>query len=105
MRVLAFPIRLDGAGSLATVEQWSDAQAQQTGLHIVSTYPGERRLAPLFGLDGLIDDGLTDDEVLAAVDLCEPDLEVTDLAISTQDYRQQVTLTVRWRDDDDLGDV
>lgn len=104
MRVLAFPLRLDGDGAFATVEQWSDIQAQQTAVHIVSTPTGERPLAPDFGIRGLIDDGLTDTEVVDAVDLCEPDLDVLGVETALDNHRQTVTVSVAWRDDDDLGD-
>ena len=104
MRVLSFPLRLDGEGAFASVEQWSDIQAQQTAQHIVSTDIGERALAPQFGIPNPIGFGVSEEQVRQAVSLCEPDLEVTDVDIDLTDSRQSVSVAVRWRDDDDLGD-
>ena len=46
MRVFAHPLRLDSEGAVATVEQWSPMQAAQVAVGIVSTFAGERELAP-----------------------------------------------------------
>jgi len=103
MRVLSFPLTISG-DAFASIEQWSDIQAQQTAEHIVSTEIGERPLAPAFGMKNPIAVGISDTEVRAAINLCEPDLAVTDIDISQTDSRASVKVAVAWREDDDLGD-
>lgn len=98
MRVFAHPLRLDGDGAFATVEQGSDRQAQQLAVGIVSTFLTERPLAPDFGIFDPVDVGTSAAEIVAAVDLCEPDLTVIDVAIadSRNDAHQRVSVTVAW---------
>jgi phage baseplate assembly protein W len=100
MRVFSHPLRVDNDGAVATVEQGSVVQAQQLAIGIVSTFLGERPLAPDFGIFDPVAVGLSSAEVVAAVDLCEPDLTVTGVEIAdTEDLRQAVTVTVAWDDD------
>lgn len=103
MRVFAHPLRLDNDGAIATVEQWSVQQASQVALAIVSTPLGERSLAPDFGLPDPVGVGISQDTVIAAMDLCEPDLELDDVQIQEvgADGTQEVRMTVFWRDNDD----
>jgi hypothetical protein len=102
MRVFAHPLRLDGDGAFATVEQGSDRQAQQLAIGIVSTFLTERPLAPDFGIFDPVAVGTSAAEVTAAIDLCEPDLEVVEVAIAdTQDLTQRVAVTVAWTDLDE----
>lgn len=103
MRVLSWPLTI-ADGDFASIEQWSDIQAQQTAEHIVSTDIGERPMAPAFGIPNPVGFGVSEAQIREAVTLCEPDLEVTGVDIALADSRQSVTLAVRWRDDDDLGD-
>lgn len=101
-RVFSHPFRLDGSGAVATVEQWSERQAQEVGLAVVATVVGERPLAPLFGISDPIIAGVEYEQVAAAVDLCEPDLQLVDATIDgPTDSRQVVALTVAWRTDDE----
>ncbi len=102
MRVLAHPFRLDGSGGVATVEQWSQAQAGQLVQGILSTIVGERPLAPAFGVDDPAGRGLGEDEIVAAVDLCEPDIEVLGVEVDgPASGVQTVEVAVAWRDDED----
>ena len=96
VRVFAHPLRLDGDGQIATVEQGSNDQAQQLAIGIVSTFLGERPLAPDFGIFDPVAVGTSTAEVTAAVDLCEPDLTVTGAQISQANGRQNVSVTVAW---------
>jgi len=107
VRVFAHPLRLDSEGAVATVEQWSPMQAAQVAVGIVSTFAGERELAPQFGIADPVGVGLDADTVAAAIGLCEPDLLLVDVAIdaANADGRQAVALTVAWRDDDDEGQI
>ena len=102
LRVFAHPLRLDGSGNVATVEQWSVQQAQQVGLAIVATVIGERPLAPLFGISDPVGVGVEYDQIAAAVDICEPDLLLVGATFDGPDTdgRQDVTVTVAWRTDD-----
>lgn len=103
MRVFAHPLRLDNDGAIATVEQWSLQQASQVALGIVSTPLGERLLAPDFGLPDPIGVGISQDTIVAAMDLCEPDLEVDEADVRDigVDGTQEVRMTVFWRDNDE----
>lgn len=99
MRVFAHPLRLDNDGAIATVDQGSLVQAQQLAIAIVSTHLGERALAPDFGIFDPVAVGTSRAEIVAAVDLCEPDLTVTGVEISQAEGRQSVNVTVAWDDD------
>lgn len=101
MRVLAHPLRLDGSGGFATVPQGSAAHAQQLAVAVVSTLIGERDLAPDFGIFDPVAVGLSWAEVVAAMSICEPDLTVTDVAISQDGDRQDVAVTVAWNTEED----
>lgn len=104
MRLLSHPLRLDAAGQIVTVEQDSDTHAAELATAILSTVAGERALAPDFGIDDMIAaGGYTAGQVGAAVDLCEPDLEVVEVETGRDGDRQDVIVTVAWRDDDDYG--
>ena len=96
VRVFSHPLRLDDGGAFATIEQDSLDQAQQLAIHIVSTFLGERQLAPDFGIFDPVAVGTSVAEVSAAIDLCEPDLDVLDVTVDQTDGTQQVTVTVAW---------
>ena len=95
MRVLSFPLRVEG-GAFSSVEQGSDRQAQQVAMMIVGTRVGERLLGPDFGMFDEVGVGVSRAEVLAAIDLCEPDLQVSDVVIGQAGDRQSVSVTVAW---------
>lgn len=98
MRVLAHPLRLDGSGSFATVEQSSVANAQQLAVCVASTVLGERELAPDFGVFDPVAVGVSRAEVTAAMALCAPDVTVVDVQTKVADGRQAVQVSVRWAD-------
>lgn len=102
MRVFAHPLRIDNDGAFATVEQGSVRQAQQLAIGIVSTTIGERPLAPDFGIFDPVAVGTSRAEIIAAVDLCEPDLRVVDVAITQDEGRQDVAVTVAWVGEDTI---
>lgn len=101
VRVFAHPLRLDGDGQIATVEQGSNDQAQQLAIGIVSTFLGERLLAPDFGIFDPVAVGTSTAEVTAAVDLCEPDLTVLGVEVTQTGGRQAVDVTVAWDETDE----
>lgn len=102
MRVLAHPFRIDTGGSVGTVEDWTAAEMLQIVTAIVSTSIGERPLAPMFGLVDPVGRTVTDDEVSAAVSLCEPDIRVVAVsAPQPSQGRQPVQVTAVWRDDEE----
>lgn len=76
MRVLSHPLRLDGAGAFATVEQDTPAEAGQLALVVLSTLRGERLLAPDHGILDPSGAGLSVDAAVSALALCEPLLQV-----------------------------
>lgn len=96
MKVFSHPLRLDGSGSIATVDQGSVRHAQELGIAIVSTFIGERPLAPDFGIFDPVAVGTSEGEIRAAVDLCEPDLTVTGVEITRRGDHQRVDVTVQW---------
>jgi len=99
VRVFAHPLRM-AAGAVATVEQGSVAQAQQLAVAIVSTAVNERALAPDFGIFDPVAVGTSPTEVVAAVDLCEPDLTVTDVRVGSDGTgRQRVDVSVQWNEE------
>jgi hypothetical protein len=97
-RVLAFPLRLAGNGSLATVEQGSAAHAAQIALAAAVTRPGERPLSPLYGsVDPAGGDDLS--VVAAGIEASEPGLLVDEIASQINaDGTADLTLRVRWED-------
>lgn len=102
MNVLAHPLRLDGNGSFAVVQQGGVAQAQQIAVAVHSTVVGERALAPDFGIVDPVGTGVTEGEVRAAVALSEPDLDVSDVTITgPADGHQHVAVTVAWATEED----
>lgn len=101
MRVFAHPLRLDGSGGIATVEQGSLAEAAQSALAVAATPLGERPLAPQFGLPDPVGAGVDADTLTAAIGISEPDLLVTEVFITGPDVNglQTVTVQVAWQED------
>lgn len=79
-RTLVWPVRLGPDGTLGSVPQGTPAEAAQVVAMIVSTRPGERQLAPLFGLADPIGRRVSEAELRSVIGLCEPDIEVTGVA-------------------------
>ena len=104
MRVLSFPVRVSSDGSLVTVVQGSAQHAAQLASAIVSTFVGERALAPDVGVFDPVGVGVSEPEVVAAVDVADEDLIVTGVAISREGDRQRVDVSVQWATtEDDSG--
>lgn len=81
--MIAFPIRFDGSGHLATVADYSPQAARQLTHGVVATRPGERPLAPAYGTPDP-SDGVDPGIVGALVALCEPELSVRAVTVSGQ---------------------
>lgn len=104
MRVFAHPFHVAPDGAVVTVEQWSDAQARQLVQSVVSTVVGERAMAPAFGVSDPTGRGVDAEEVWAAVELCEPDLRITDVTVPPPTAgTQRPLVSAVWRDNDDDG--
>lgn len=80
---LAHPFRLDAAGAAQVVRQGTNRHAVEVARHVVSCRVGERSLAPEWGLDDPLADGVDEPDVLAAIDLCEPDVTVTSIDLQS----------------------
>jgi phage baseplate assembly protein W len=94
---LAHPFRITGQRRAATVTLGSAAHAAQLAGHVLSTTPGERGLAPEFGLvdpaGGLVDPA----QISAAMSLCAPELDVESLTVAqAADGLVDVSVTVDW---------
>lgn len=50
-RLISFPLRLDGSGAFASVEQGSDAEIEEQIAIGMLTRPGERITVPTFGVN------------------------------------------------------
>ncbi len=75
-RVLAYPFRVATNGQAATVEQGSEAEYAQELAGLILTRRGERDLAPLYGTDDPAFAQLDRSDLVAAVELYGPDLDV-----------------------------
>ena len=99
--MIAHPFRLV-SGRIAPQVQGSAAHAAQLAGHVLSTTPGERPLAPGFGLPeqqgGVVDKAT----VTGALRLCAPDLAVqaVDIAQTTPDGFVDIRVTVTWDQED-----
>lgn len=95
---LAHPFRLDAAGAVATIPQATAAHALEVVRHVVSCRVGERGLAPDYGLVDPLADGVDEEDVRAAVDLCEPDIDVIHVEIEPMPGdRLDIRIDATWR--------
>lgn len=99
---LAHPFRVSPGGGIATVAPGSAALAAQLAGHVLSTVPGERGLAPLFGLPDPTAIPVSPAGVQAALAVCAPELAVTAIDISANSTSGvNITATVDWNQEDD----
>lgn len=80
---LAHPFRLDAAGAANVVAQGTNRHAVEIACHVVSCRIGERPLAPEWGLADPLADGVDEPDILAAVDLCDPDITLTSVQLQS----------------------
>lgn len=95
---LAFPMRLDASGRVVTVPQLTPRHAAEIVGHVLSCQPGERGLAPGYGLaDPSGANRVSGDLVASAVAACEPDVAVSDVAIEqAADGKVRVKVSAHW---------
>ena len=95
---LSFPMRMDASGRVVTVRQMSPRHAAEIVGHVLSCQPGERGLAPGYGLvdpSGL--QVVSGDLVASAVVACEPAVQVTDVSVvQAVDGNVRVKVSARW---------
>lgn len=102
MKTFSHPFRLDTSGSVATVDEGSTLQAAQLAGHVCSTMPGERPLAPLFGLDEQTGGQVDVNAVYTALATCTPELDVTGVTVTqAADGLVDIALDVSWDDDEE----
>lgn len=99
VREMAFPFRLDSAGSVVTVEQGSDADVEQQIVLAMSTRPGERITVPTFGVADPAFNGFEQGALQRHLNDFGPDVEITTLRIDrTTEGREQVVIDWQRRD-------
>lgn len=95
VQLIAFPFRLGPTGSLATVEQNSDADVDQQLAIAVLTAPGERDQAPTFGVADPAFSGFPLGALQRHVTDFGPRVAITEVVVTpTQDGREEVV--VNW---------
>jgi hypothetical protein len=95
-RVLSLPFRIDPSGAAATVEHGSDAEIEQLLAVAVLTQPGERILAPTFGINDPAFDGFVLGNLQRHVLDFGPAVTVTAVGTARRgDDREE--LTISWR--------
>lgn len=103
-RLMSFPFRLDGAGSIATVEQDSDAEVDEQIALAMLTRPGERIQVPTFGVADPTFRGFQLGALQRHLTDFGPRVQVENLVITrTAEGREQVTVT--WRRQDQTREV
>lgn len=99
-RLIAFPFQLDPTGSVATVEQDSDAEIDQQIALAMLTRPSERIQSPTFGV---ADPAFAHFAVGALQRHCDdfgPDVDVTTVSTDrTNEGREEVVINWTRRDE------
>lgn len=96
---MAFPFRLDGAGSVVTVEQGSDADIDQQIALAMTVRPGERITVPTFGVRDPAFAGFEQGALQRHLDDFGPEVDITTLSTDrTAEGREQVVIDWERRD-------
>lgn len=104
VRVISFPFRLDASGSIATVEQDSDADVEELLAIAALTVPGERILAPTFGINDPAFVGFQLGALQRHVNDFGPDVELTTVAVDRlSEGSEQVS--IQWHRREDIREV
>ena len=95
--MIAHPFRFV-AGRIAPQPQGSAGHAAQIAGHVLSTQPGERPLAPGFGLASQAGGVVDTATITGALRVCAPDLAVQAVTVAptTADGHVDITVTVTW---------
>lgn len=102
-RVISFPFRLDPTGSIATVEQDSDAEIDEQIAVAMSTRPGERIQVPGFGTADPAFVGFEGGALQRHCDDFGPDVEIMNVKTARPvDGREEVVINWVRRDDASL---
>ena len=95
---LAHPFRIDSGGGAAIVPQGGARQALEVVRHVVACRVGERPLAPEWGVSDPLADGIDEDDVVAAIDLCEPDIAVAGVTLRPGEGNAlDIVIDAAWR--------
>ena len=99
--MIAHPFRFV-SGRIAPQVQGSPAHAAQLAGHVLSTQPGERPLAPGFGLPDLSGSVTDPATVTGVLRVCAPDLAVQAVSITPASASGfvDVAVTVTWDQED-----
>lgn len=87
--LISYPFRLAPSGAVAVVEQGTDEQLAMELAAAVLTRPGERDLAPLFGIADPVFAGFEPDALRLHVDLFGPPVNIDEVALRFVDDRTQ----------------
>lgn len=94
--IISHPFRLARDGSIATVDQTSDAGLAEQIAVLALTRPGERPLVPGFGLPDPTFEGFEPSALAAAVALWGPDVLLDQVTVvQRDDSTQQVEVSFR----------
>jgi hypothetical protein len=95
---LSHPFRLQASGTIITIKQATPAHALEVVRHVVSCRVGERGMSPDWGLADPLADGVDEEDIRAAVDLCEPEIELTAVSIEPLDENElTINIDATWR--------
>ena len=90
-------MRLDSSGAVVTVDDYSPRAAAELAGHVVSCLLGERSLAPLYGMPEPVLGQIAEEQVAAAVAVCEPEVTVTSAGVADAgESRVRIQVDVEW---------
>lgn len=89
--LLAYPVRLVG-NSYATVDDGSEECFAQELAILVQTLPGERQLAPEYGIDDPAFEGFSRAELEAKIEDYGPPVRILSYTATSSDKRQDVSI-------------
>lgn len=90
MRLISHPFRLLPNGSVATVEEDSEAGDREGIAHIALTVLGERSFVPDFGITDPTFAGINPGEVTAAAAVYGPPVEIVSVDVSWASETEQL---------------
>jgi len=95
---LGFPMRMDASGRVVTIPQLTPRHAAEIVGHVLCCQPGERGLAPGYGLtDPSGQQAVSGDLVASTVVACEPDVAVKDVVVEQAvDGKVKVKVSATW---------
>lgn len=95
--MISHPMRLDSAGAIVTIGDYSARAAGEVAGHVVSCLTGERPLAPLYGMREAVLGDVSAEMVAAAVAVCEPEVTVTSSTVTPAGPgRVRIQVDVEW---------